>query len=111
VFAAMAMRKNQPKVQAMDLPVSVGAMSSASFKPGENSAITQGRSCGSTGIAIAKARNPNARLSTANRIRRSGRDCPMSADSNRGLPAPPLSCVKMSRPKPWNTIPSAATAR
>src|SRR5437660_552245 len=53
----MAMRRNQPKVQAKDLPVA-GVTTSASLRPGEKTAMTSGITCGSMGTAMASARNP-----------------------------------------------------
>src|SRR6267378_672818 len=62
----MAMRKNQPNVQAIDLWVS-GMMNSASFKPGEKRVISGAGTCDSTGTAMASARNPAITASMASK--------------------------------------------
>src|SRR5882672_1091380 len=80
----MAMRRNQPKVHAIDLWVS-GIMSSASFKPGEKRAIRGAGTCGSTGTAIASARKPAARLSPTSRRKRNSPGCGIAGDLNRGF--------------------------
>src|SRR6266436_2286180 len=80
----MAMRRNQPKVQAIDLWIS-GMMSSASFKPGEKRAIRGAGTCGSMGTATASARKPAARLSPASKRKRNKLRCGIAGDSNRGF--------------------------
>jgi hypothetical protein len=90
------MRRNQPNVQAKDLPDS-GVTNSASFRPGENRAITGAAVCGSMGTAMARARKPAARPSPARSKNRKNLRCGMNADSNRGFRGFPLrSCGKMS---------------
>src|SRR5882724_3684824 len=80
----MAMRRNQPKVQAIDLWVS-GMMSSASFKPGEKRTITGAGTCGSIGTATASARKPAARLRPASKRKRNSPRCGIAWNSNRGF--------------------------
>src|SRR5882762_10316382 len=80
----MAMRRNQPKVQAIDLWVS-GMMSSASFKPGEKRAIRGEGTCASTGTATASARKPAAKLSPASKRKRNSPRCGIAGHSNRGF--------------------------
>src|SRR5882672_12839245 len=80
----MAMRRNQPKVHAIDLWVS-GMMSSASFKPGEKRAIRGAGTCGSMGTATARARKPAARLSPASKRKRNSPRCGIAWNSNRGF--------------------------
>src|SRR6266566_8549507 len=107
----MAMRKNQPKVQAIDLWVS-GMMSSASFRPGENRAISGAGTCGSMGTAMARARKPATRPSPASRIKWNSPRCGITANSSRGFRgAGPPSCGKISRTfkKPRGTMNSRRT--
>src|SRR6266852_8166502 len=80
----MAMRRNQPKVQAIDLWVS-GMMSSASLRPGEKRAIRGAGTCGSMGTATASARKPAARLSPASTRKRNSPRCGIAGNSNRGF--------------------------
>src|SRR5713226_837749 len=80
----MAMRRNQPNIQAKDLPDS-GVMSSASFRPGEKRAMTGGITCGSMGTAIASARKPATRLIPTSRRKRRNLYWGIAADSSRGF--------------------------
>src|SRR6266852_3259122 len=81
----MAMRRNQPKLQAKDLPVS-GVTNSASFRPGEKSAISAAGICCSMGTAIARARKPAIRPSTANKRNRNSLRRGIAVDSNMRIP-------------------------
>src|SRR5260370_20886036 len=93
----MAMRRNQPKVQAKDLP-DTGVMNSASFRQGEKRAISSAGTCGSMGTAMASAKNPAIKPSTANRTKRSSLRWGIAVDSNRGFRgADAPSCGKISR--------------
>src|SRR5258707_14511986 len=93
----MAMRRNHPKVQAKDLPVP-GVSNSASFRPGEKSAISAAGICCSTGTAIARARKPAISPSTANKRNRNSLRWGIAVDSNRGFRrVRPLSCGKIVR--------------
>src|SRR6266849_51261 len=93
----MAMRRNQPKLQAKDLPVS-GVTNSASFRPGEKSAISAAGICCSMGTAIARARKPAIRPSTASERNRNSLRWGIAVDSNRGFRlVRPLSCGKIVR--------------
>src|SRR6266581_4149468 len=93
----MAIRRNQPKVHAKDLPVP-GVTNSASFRPGEKRAISGAGTCGSMGTAMASARNPAIKPSTANRTKRSSFRWDIAVDSNRGFRgADAPSCGKISR--------------
>src|SRR5713101_4684718 len=78
------MRRNQPNVQAKDLPVS-GGTNSASFRPGEKRAISGAGTCGSRGTATASARNPAHRPSAASKKKRKSLRCVITADSSRGF--------------------------
>src|SRR5258708_17437654 len=78
----MAMRKNQPKVQAIDLWVS-GMMGSASFRPGEKRAISGAGTCGSMGTAMASARNLAVTASPASKRKRNNVGSGIAADSSR----------------------------
>src|SRR3989442_7545722 len=80
----MAMRRNQPNVQAKDLPDS-GVTNSASFRPGEKRPITGATICGSIGTAMASARKPATRLSPASRRKRKSLRCGIATDSSRGF--------------------------
>src|SRR6266403_6366793 len=80
----MAMRRNQPKVQAIDLWVS-GMMSSASLRPGEKRAIRGAGTCGSMGTATARASKPAARLRPASKRKRKSPRCGIAWNSNRGF--------------------------
>src|SRR6267142_5759991 len=80
----MAMRRNQPKVHAIDLWVS-GMMSSASFKPGEKRAIRGAGTWGSMGTATASARRPAAKLSPTSKRKRKSPRCGIAWNSNRGF--------------------------
>src|SRR5882724_4944043 len=75
----MAIRRNQPNVQAKDLPVSGVVTNSASFKPGENRAITGASVCGSISTAIASAIKPAATLSPASKRYLKNPRCGMSS--------------------------------
>src|SRR5260370_39526771 len=93
----MAMRRNQPKLQAKDLLVS-GVTNSASFRPGEKSAIRAAGTCCSMGTAMARARKPASRPSTANKRNRNSLRWGIAVDSNRGFClVRPLSCGKIVR--------------
>src|SRR6266581_2590927 len=80
----MAIRRNQPKVHAKDLP-DTGVTNSASFRPGEKRAISG-------------AGNPAIKPSTANRTKRSSLRWGIAVDSSRGFRgADAPSCGKISR--------------
>ena len=78
----MAMRRNQPKVHAIDLWVS-GMMSSASLRPGEKRAIKGAGTCGSMGTATARARKPATRLNPASKRERNKLRCGNADDFSR----------------------------
>src|SRR3989449_5717826 len=102
----MAMRRNQPKVQAKDLPDS-GVTNSASFRPGEKRPITGATICGSIGTAMASARKPATRLSPASRRKRKNARCGISADSSRGfrgIRAPSCGKISATLKKPRGTM-------
>src|SRR5260370_3785468 len=93
----MAMRRNQPKLQAKDLLVS-GVTNSASFRPGEKSAIRAAGTCCSMGTAMARARKPAIRPSTASKRNRNSLRWGIAVDSNRGFSlVRPLCCGKIVR--------------
>src|SRR2546422_1143194 len=102
----MAMRRNQPKVQAKDLPES-GVTNSASFRPGEKRPITGATICGSIGTAMASARKPATRLSPASRRKRKSLRCGIATDSSRGfrgIRAPSCGKINATLKKPRGTM-------
>src|SRR5260370_24938072 len=80
----MAIRRNHPNVHAKDLPVS-GMTHAARCRPGEKRASSGGETCGSMGKAMAKARKPTTRPSTASRRKRNSLRCGITADFTRGF--------------------------
>src|SRR6267378_809854 len=62
-------------------------MSSASFKPGERTAIRGAGACCSRGTATASARKPAARLSPRSKKKRNSRGRSIASDANRGFRA------------------------
>src|SRR5438132_14314226 len=91
------MRRNQPNVQAKDLPVS-GVRNSASLRPGEKRAMTGGITRGSIGTAMDSARNPATMPSTASKTERNTLRWGIAVDFSRGFRnARQLSCGKMER--------------
>jgi|HubBroStandDraft_1064217.scaffolds.fasta_scaffold17449_3 hypothetical protein len=80
-FTPIAIRRNQPKVQASD-SCSLGIVSSATFNPGEKTHTSQTGSVDSLVIAKASARNPTNKPSMAGKTqRKSGRsDIPMNCN-------------------------------
>ena len=88
----MAMRRNQPNVQAKDFPV-CGVTNSASFRPGEKRAISGAGACGSMGTAMARARNPAMRLSPESTSKRKKPRCgiaPILAEDSPALGRVPV---------------------
>src|SRR5260370_29595673 len=93
----MAIRRPQRKGKGKALPVR-GVIKSASFRPGEKSAISAAGICCSMGTAMARARKPAIRPSTAKKRNRNSLRWGIAVDSNRGFRrVRPLSCGKIVR--------------
>jgi len=78
----MAMRRNQPKVQARDACVE-GMISSAIFRPGEKRETSQTGTADSLGTAQASARNPTRMPSMAGKTKRKNERCCIRSDSTK----------------------------